>query len=153
MLVADPLNVVLTKAVTQQSWAFAGFHRDNAGAVLLLQVVARGQGPGRPRGGNKGGQPQPGPYGAKRLEDTLQRRPSAGIMREVIAELGELVEDNVAGVARQLGAFIIDFLNVALRARSANDVLWPARPPPQPLEPLLAHTLGQDGDAAAIEDP
>ena len=56
------------------------------------------------------------------------------------------------GIARQFGAFIIDFLDVALRAWSANDVLGPADPPPQPIEPLFAHALGQDGDAAAIED-
>ena len=55
--------------------------------------------------------------------------------------------------ARQLGASVVDFLDVALRARGADDVLGPLDPLAQPQEPLGAHALRQHGDRAEAQHP
>jgi hypothetical protein len=69
---------------------------------------------------------------------------------EVVAELAELVEDEVARVLGQLVAGVVDLLDVALGADRADDVVGRVLAPPvEPVEALLAHALGQDGDAAA----
>ncbi len=47
---------------------------------------------------------------------------------------------------------VVDLLDVALRARGANDVGWIGHPPLEPLEALAAHVLREDGDAAAVHD-
>ena len=73
-------------------------------------------------------------------------------MDDVIAEFGKLVEDHIVRIARELGAFVVDLLDVALRAGGPDDVLGPAHPSAQPVKALLAHALGQHGDAAATED-
>ena len=46
VLVADALDIVLAKAVAQQSWALAGLDHDDARTVLLFEVIA-----GRERAG------------------------------------------------------------------------------------------------------
>ena len=49
---------------------------------------------------------------AKRLEQPAGRDPGDLMMREIVRELGELIEDDVLGVARELGAGVVDFLDV-----------------------------------------
>src|SRR6516164_4051414 len=73
-------------------------------------------------------------------------------MRYIVAEFSKLVEDDIGRIARELGAFFVDLLYVALRAWGPDDVLRLGRPAAQPLEPLLAHALGQYGYAAAAEN-
>src|SRR5215831_8414852 len=83
----------------------------------------------------------------------LERRAGARIMGHVVAEFGKLVEDDIAGVACELGAFVVDFLDIALRAGGPDDILGLEHPGAEPFEALLAHTRRQHGNAAAIEDP
>src|SRR6516162_7417685 len=73
-------------------------------------------------------------------------------MRYIVAEFSKLVEDDIGRIARELGAFVVDLLYVALRAWGPDNVLRLGRPAAQPLEPLLAHALGQYGYAAAAEN-
>src|SRR5271169_3296948 len=86
------------------------------------------------------------------LENARKSRSGADVVRNIITELGELVEDEIVGVARELGASVIDLLDVALRAGGADDILGPGHPSAQPLEALLAHAGRQYRDAAATED-
>ena len=85
-------------------------------------------------------------------EDAVERAPGAVIVDEIIGELGELIEDDVLPVARQLGALVVDFLDVALGAGRADDVGRIGNPLLQPVEALAAHAGGKHGDAAAAED-
>ncbi len=73
-------------------------------------------------------------------------------MNEVIRELGELVEDDVVRITRELGALVVDFLDVAFGAGRANDIGRIADPVAQPIEPLAAHAGGQHRDAATAQD-
>ena len=86
------------------------------------------------------------------LENAQKGRSSTGVVRNVIAELGELVEDEIIAVPRQLGASVVNLLDVALRAGGADDVLWRGHPVAQPLETLLTHAGRQYRDPAATED-
>ena len=58
----------------------------------------------------------------------------------------------LAGSRSSARAGVVDLLDVALRARRADDVGGLADPAFQPIEPLLAHVFRQHGDAAAAED-
>ena len=53
----------------------------------------------------------------------------------------------------ELGAAIVDLLDVALGPRRPDDVGRVGDPALQPVEALLAHALGQDRHAAAAHDP
>ena len=122
MLVADALDVVLAEAVLEHRRALQRLDRHDAGAVLVLQAVAGGDGAGRAGGRHEGGQPQvgaPAPYGIEHLVEG----PSGDlVVGEVVAELGELVEDEVVGILGQLVAGVVDLLHVALGARRPDDV-------------------------------
>ena len=58
----------------------------------------------------------------------------------------------LSSVARQLGALVVDFLDVALGARRADDVGRIGDPLLQPVEALAAHAGRQHGHAAAAEN-
>ena len=73
-------------------------------------------------------------------------------MGHVVAEFRKLIEDDIGRIARELGAFVIDLFDVALRAGGPDDILGPRHPGAQPLEALLAHALRQHGNGAAVED-
>ena len=85
-------------------------------------------------------------------EDPVERAPGAVIVDEIVGELGELIEDDVLPVARQLGALVVDLLDVALGAGRADDVGRLGNPLLQPVEALAAHAGGKHGHAAAAED-
>ncbi len=55
-------------------------------------------------------------------------------------------------ITLQLGALVVDFLDVALGARRADDVLGLGHPLLEPLETLPAHAGRQHGNAATAED-
>src|SRR5260370_9238075 len=86
------------------------------------------------------------------LENARKSRSGAGVVRYIIAELGELIEDEIIGVARELAASVIDLLAVALRAGGADDILRLGYPGAQPLDALLAHAGRQYCDPEASED-
>ena len=91
---------------------------------------------------------------ADRFEDVAERPTGHLVVAEVVAELGELVEHEVAGVEGQLVAGVVDLLDVRLGAVGADDVLGRVRAPlVEPVEALLAHALGEDRHAAAGHDP
>ena len=73
-------------------------------------------------------------------------------MDQIVSELGELIEDDVLVIARELRALVVDFLDVALGPRRADDVGGLADPLRQPLETLTAHARRQNSNAAAAED-
>src|SRR3981081_384491 len=85
-------------------------------------------------------------------EDPGERASGAMIMDEIVGELGELIEDHVLPITRQLGAFIVDLLDVALGPGRADDVGRLGNPLLQPVEALAAHTGGTHGNTAAAED-
>ena len=152
VLVADALDVVRAVAVVEQGRAFDRFDHRDARAQGLLQVVAGAQRPGRAAAGDEGGQAQVRVGRAQILEDPLERAAGAQVVGQVVAELGELVDDHVGRVALQLGADVVDLLDVALRARRADHVRGVRDPLVQPLEALGAHALGQHRHAAAAQD-
>ncbi len=71
---------------------------------------------------------------------------------EVVGEFRELIEDDVVLVGGELGALVVDFLDVAFRAGRADDVGGIRNPLRQPVEALPAHAGGQHGHAAATEN-
>src|SRR5262245_58378591 len=82
----------------------------------------------------------------------LKRGAGAVIVDQIIGEFGELVENDVVLVARELVALVVDFLDVAFRSRRANDVAGMGDPFLQPVEALPAHAGGQHGHAAAAQN-
>jgi len=150
VLVADALDVVGAVAVVEHGRALGRLDRDDLRPKGRLQVVARRQRAGGAGAADERRQPPAAAGGV--LEHLGQRAPGADPVHDVVRELRELVEDVVVGVAGQLGAGVVDLLDVALRARRADDVRGVGDPARQPLEPLGAHALGQHGDAAAAED-
>ena len=85
-------------------------------------------------------------------EDPVERTPGAMIVDEIVRELGELIEDDVFPIARELSAFVVDLLDIALGAGRADDVGRLGNPLLQPVETLAAHACGKHGDAAAAEN-
>ena len=83
----------------------------------------------------------------------LERAAGREVVDDVVPPLGELVQDHVLGVERELLAPVVDLLDVALGAGRADHVLRLGDPALEPGEALAAHPLGQDGDAAAAEQP
>src|SRR5258705_5861562 len=73
-------------------------------------------------------------------------------MEEIIRKRRELIEDHVLRIALQLGALVVDFLDVAFGAGGADDVVGMGNPSLQPLEPLPAHAGGKHGNTAATEN-
>src|SRR5215472_15764599 len=82
----------------------------------------------------------------------VERGAGAVIMDQVVGEFGELVENDVMLVARELVALVVDFLDVAFRSRRANDIAGIGDPFLQPVEALLAHAGGKHGHAAATQN-
>ena len=152
VLVADPLDVVGPVAVIEHGRAFERLDRDDPRAVRLLHMISGAERPARSGPGDEGGERQIGVAVAKVGIDRLQRRPGAAVMPEIVGEFGELVEDRVGRVPLQLIARVVDFLDVALRARRADDVVGVLDPFAQPVEPLGAHPLRQDRHAAHPHD-
>ena len=152
MLVADALDVVLAETVIEQRRAFDRFHRDDAGAELLLEVVAGGKRAARSRGGHESGELGAGAALRQRGEQLFHRRAGAHPVNQIIAELAELIEDDIGRIAVERGAGVVDFLDVAFRSRRADDVARIADPAVEPVEALLAHVLRQHGHAAAAEN-
>ena len=121
VLVADPLDVVLAEAVAEQGRALERLDGDGQRAVTLLEVVAGRDRAGRAGRGNERPQPQ---AGAERSCSKTAPGPAGGeVVRDVVPELGELVEDHVLRVGRELGAAVVDLLDVALRARRPDRCL------------------------------
>ena len=123
-------------------------------AVVALQPVAGGDGAGRAGGAGERGQPQVATRRvAHGLEHVGQRAAGDLVVAEVVAELAELVEHEVARVLGQLVAGVVDLLDVALRADRADDVfLRVLAPLVEPVEALLAHARRQDRHAARRHD-
>ena len=89
-----------------------------------------------------------------RLEHVAEGPAGHPVVAEVVAELGELVEHEVARVEGEFVAGVVDLLDVRLGAVGLDDVLGRVGAPlVEPVEALLAHALGEDGDAAAGHDP
>ncbi len=153
MLVPDPLDVVLAEAVHQHRGALERLAGDDERAETLLEVVAGADRPGGSRRRDECPQTQSRLPFAHRLEDALERGTGREIVGDVVPELRELVEDDVVGILGELVAPVVDLLDVALRARGADDVAGIDHPLLQPGEPLAAHALGKDGDAPASHQP
>ena len=120
MLVADALDVVLAEAVLEHRRALERLDGDDLRAVLLLQPVAGGDRAGRPGRRRERGEAQVAALrsNASRtcLEHVAERPAGDLVVAEVVAELAELVEHEVAGVERELVAGVVDLLDVALGA-------------------------------------
>ena len=120
---------------------------------VSFRPVAGADRAGRPGRRHERREPQPVPA-VDDVEDMFERAAGDLVVPEVVAELAELVEHDVAGVAGQLVAGVVDLLDVGLGARRADDVVGRVLAPPvEPVEALLAHPFGKDGDAAAGHDP
>ena len=80
-------------------------------------------------------------------------RPVTVVVAEMVAELAELVEHEVLGILGQLVARVVDLLHVRLGAVGADHVVGRVLAPlVEPVEPLLAHPLGEDRHTAARHD-
>ena len=82
----------------------------------------------------------------------IESRTGTVIVNEIIGKLGKLIEDDVCLVARQLGAFVVDFLDIALRAARADDIGRIAHPLRQPFKALGAHACGQNRNTTTAEN-
>src|SRR5271166_852490 len=94
-----------------------------------------------------------------RPEDIVRTPGSESNVKEIYDRCADLARDpanlvlnQIGRIAREIGASVVDFLDVALRAGGPDDILGPRHPGAQPVEALLAHALRQHRDAAAIED-
>ena len=152
VLVADALDVVLAEAVHQQRRALDRLDRGDPRPEHALQMVARRDRARGARGGDEGGEFCVRPSRGCGVEDALQRSARAQTMDEIVAVLAELVEHDVGRIAVQRRAGVVDLLDVALRARRADDVGGLGDPALEPVEALPAHVLRQHRDAAATED-
>ena len=153
VLVADALDVVLAEPVAEHRRTLERLDRDGQGARLLLEVIAGADRPSRAGGGGEGPQTEVRLLLPHRLEDVQERRPGREVVGDVVPDLGELVEDDVRRVERELIALVVDLLDVALGARGPDDVGRTDDPVAKPVEALLAHPLREDGHAAAAHDP
>ena len=86
-------------------------------------------------------------------EQTIERGAGAAIMDQIICKFGELIENDILSVARELSALVVDFLDIAFRPWRADDVGGIGDPLRQPFEPFAAHPGRQHGNAAAAENP
>ena len=157
MLVADALDVVLAEPVLEHRRTLEGFDGDDLRAVVVLQPVAGGDGPGRAGGRRERCQVElatlPAELVADGVEDVTECSTGDPVVPEVVAELGELVEHEVAGVEPELVAGVVDLLDVRLGAVGSDHVLGGVGAPSvEPVEALLAHAFGEDGHAAAGHD-
>ena len=85
------------------------------------------------------------------LVDLLDHAAGHVVVPDGVAELLELVEDHdlVAALAPELPAHVVDFLHVRLGAGRGDDLV--GLDALEPLEALLAHAFGQDGDGRAAQ--
>ena len=153
VLVADALDVVLAEAVVEQRWALERLTGDDERAEPLLQVVAGRDRPGRARRRDECAELEAGLPLAERLEHPLEGRARRKVVDEVVPELGELIEDDVVRICRELLARVVDLLDVALGARRSHDVAGVDHPPGEPVEALAAHALREHGDATTPQEP
>ena len=78
--------------------------------------------------------------------------PQYNISRHLkILKLAKLIEDEVVGVGRKFGTFVINLFDVGLCAHCAHDVGRIQYPLVQPRKALRAHALGQDRHTVATE--
>ena len=158
VLVTDALDVVLAEPVLEHRRALERLDGDDLRAVLLLEPVAGGDRARRSGRRRERRQVQVASVASEALAHGLEDVPEGpsgdAVVAEVVAELGELVEHEVARIEGEFVAGVVDLLDVRLRAVGADDVLGRVRAPPvEPVEALLTHPLGQDRHAAARHDP
>ena len=150
VLVSNAFDAMLAEAVFHEGGHLErlpghDFHLGEQG----LEVIAAGNGAGR-----TGGQAQPAediPGAHMTVQHLLHGPPGNREVPQVVPEIVELVEDDHLGVlGLELLALVENLLDVGLGARGFDDLIGHAR---QPLEPLLAHPLWQDGDAVYPQQP
>jgi hypothetical protein len=152
VLVPDTLDVVLAIAVVEHRWAFKRFDSRDPGAVQFLEPIASRDGAGRSGRRDKSRQAVIFVGALEMLEHRVERGSRAVVMNEVVRKFGELVDDHVLAVLFQFSALVVDFLDVALGARRANNVRRIGYPMLQPIEPLAAHACRQHRSAAAAQN-
>lgn len=148
MLVANSLNVVFAIAIVKQRRTFQRLDRADMRSQRRFQVIARSQGSRRPGGGDKCTRRQVS-AGVQMVENPFQGRTGDFAVDDVVAVFVELIEDQIIRVLRQQMTGVIDFLDVAFGARRAENVVRIGQPTVQPVETLLAHAFGQDGNRPA----
>ena len=152
VLVTDSLDVVLAEAVVQHGRTLQGLHRDDARAEALLQMIPGAQGARRSGRSDEGAELEARAPRLLGKEHPFHGEAGHLEMRQVVAELAELVDHDVGRILLQGGALLVDLADVALRSRRADDVRGVGHPVSKPAEALFAHAFGKDSDAAASED-
>src|SRR5690242_18422844 len=122
MLVADALNVVLAVAVAQHGRALDCLHCGDLAAVALLEVVAGSDGSGGAGRRYEGREATAGTLRLQMREHALKRGARTMIVDQVVGKFRELIEYDVLLVTGELGAFVVDLLDIAFGARRAHDV-------------------------------
>jgi len=75
------------------------------------------------------------------------------VVTEMITELRELVEDEVARILCQVVAGVVDLFDVRLGAVRLDHIFFRIGTPcVKPVEPLLAHAFGQNRNATTRHD-
>ena len=150
VLVADALDAVVAEAVLEDGRALEGFGHGDAwrrGRCRAGRSPSRGC-PREPEERTAPATRSPGPRDG--AEGLLHRGAGDGVVPEVVRQLVELVEDDGLGAgALELGALVEDLLDVGLAAGRRDDLLGHGL---EPLEALLRHARGKDGDAGAGEE-
>ena len=153
VFVADALDVVIAEAVVAERRAFEGFDGDGLGSVCFFEEVASADGACRTRRRDEGTQFRVLVRLFEVFEDGRKGFAGAEIVREVVVELGKLIEDEVGGIFGEFVTFVVDFFDVGFATVCGDDVFFGVhRPFAEPLESFLAHAFGQDGDATAIHE-
>ena len=142
VLVADALDAVAAEAVLENGGALQRLaHAELEAGIALLEQVARAHG-----AGGAGGEAGAGKVLSGLLDGFKEVR--EGVARDVvvpegIAHLLELVEDHHAGILLELPGLVEDLLDVGLAAGRSDDLTSDLA---QPVEALLAHLGGENGD-------
>src|ERR1051325_8437027 len=86
-------------------------------------------------------------------KDAIESVAGAMIVNKIIRKFRKLVENDVLLVARELRAFVVDLLDIALGPRRADDVRRIGDPLLEPVKAFATHAGRKHGNPAATENP
>ena len=112
--------------------------------ILVFEQIARAHGSGGAGGKARAREIVAGALDG--LEQVRQRVAGDIVVPQGVAHLLKLVEDHILGILLQLPGLVEDLLDVGLAAGGGDDFTGDGL---EPVEPLLAHLGGEDGNALA----
>src|SRR5262249_60037850 len=152
VLVANALDVVLAVSIAQHGGALERLDSNDLAAVAQFQIIAGGDGSGRSGRLYESRQARSRVRFFQVRKHAIQCGAGGAIVDQIVRKLGELIDDDVTAIAGELGALVVNFLDVAFGSRRADDVGGITDPLRQPFEALAAHPGGQYRNPAAADN-